>query len=438
MTKTLIARKTSNRKLIATLAVAALALALATYANAAAKEKVLYSFAGGSNAATPWAALVFDSAGNLYGTTEVGGMNGDGTVFMLTPGSNGTWTETILYSFGGTQAPGNPLGNLIFDANGNLYSTLNAGNPQGGGAVFELSPGSGGTWSETTLVSFESGSTIGAYPFAGLIFDSTGNLYGTTAFGGKLNGCTDSLGCGTVFELAAGTETVLHTFTGGSDGAQPFAGLISDSAGNLYGTASAGGNVTNLLCQTGYNGRAGCGVVFKLTKGSAGRWTETVLHTFTGGNDGANPTAGLIFDSAGNLYGTAQQGGSGSRGVVFKLTLESTGRWTETVVHSFTQGTGIAYAAGSSPYAGVIFDTAGNLYGTTLFGGTNGNGVVFKLTPGSTGRWTEAVLHSFGKLPSTDGEVPNGGLILDSVGNLYGTTYTGGQFQQGTVYEITP
>lgn len=428
MTKTLTAGQIpSYRKLVATLAVAALTLALATYSNAAAKEKVLYSFAGGSDAATPWAALVFDSAGNLYGTTEVGGANGGGAVFMLMPGSNGTWTETVLYSFGGTEAPGNPLGNLIFDANGTLYSTLNAGGTLGGGAVFELSPGSGGTWTERNLNFFEQNGTIGAYPYAGLIFDPAGNLYGTTALGGS--------GYGTVFELTSPswTESVLHTFTGGSDGAEPYSGLISDSAGNLYGTTSAGGNVTNLPCQPG-----GCGVVFKLTLGSKGKWIETVLRTFTGGNDGANPTAGLIFDAAGNLYGTAKQGGSGGSGVVFKLTLGSTGRWTETVLHAFTTGTTGLPTGGSNPYAGLIFDATGNLYGTTLLGGQNGNGVVFKLTPGTTGRWTETVLHSFGKLPSKDGEVPYGGLIFDSAGNLYGTTNAGGQYQQGTVFEITP
>lgn len=228
-------------------------------------------------------------------------------------------------------------------------------------------------WSQPTeqvLYNFKGGSD-GAEPDASLVFDGAGNLYGTTYYGG-------ANGSGTVFELtpskAGWTETVLHSFTG-SDGALPSAGLILDGGGNLYGTTQAGG-------------AAGFGVVFELSPSRAG-WTETVLYSFTGGNDGRGPVGGVVFDSGGNLYGTTSGGGYPiGGGTVFELT-PSGGGWTENILYAFNASNGAPN--GSGLHAGVVFDRAGNLYGTTVFGGTNYWGTIFELTP-SNGNWIETTL----------------------------------------------
>ncbi|MGH9208408.1 MAG: choice-of-anchor tandem repeat GloVer-containing protein, partial [Acidimicrobiales bacterium] len=284
------------------------------------------------------------------------------------------------------------------------------------GVVFKLTPG--GT--ETVLHSFcmQPNCSDGAYPLAGLIADSSGNLYGTTEQGGGASGQ------GVVFKLTpGGNETVLYsicTFPGCSGGSRLNAGLIADSSGNLYGTATDGG-------MSGGCSGTGCGVVFKLSPGG----TETVLHSFTGSPiDGANPYAGLIADSSGNLYGTTYGGGASQNGVVFKLTPGG----TETVLYSFCSLTGCS--DGAAPQAGLIADSSGNLYGTTAAGGasaacTVGCGVVFKLTPGGT----ETVLYSF--TGGGDGALPEAGLIADSSGNLYGTTEIGGALNSGTVFKLT-
>jgi uncharacterized repeat protein (TIGR03803 family) len=269
----------------------------------------------------------------------------------------------------------------------------------------------------------------GADPTAGLIFDGAGNLYGT-ARGGGIAGCVNSYdGCGVAFELmpqsgGSWTETVLHSFNGENEGGNPQAGLIFDTAGNLYGTTLYGGGKCSL----------GCGAVFKLSPGSGG-WTGSVLHSFTGGKDGANPSAGLIFDAAGNLYGTTTAGGpsycSGyGCGVVFELTPTADGSWKERVLHHFTGG-----RDGGEPTAGLIFGPTGNLYGTTLLWGHYGNGVVFKLALNSEGEWFEAVLHAFVDHPAAQ---PFAGLIADAAGNLYGTTRSGIANHTGVVFEITP
>src|ERR1017187_2355227 len=237
----------------------------------------------------------------------------------------------------------------------------------------------------------------GSDPAAGVIRDSAGNLYGTTELGGAAYK-------GVVYKLdTTGHETVLHSFTGGADGGYPFAGVIRDSAGNLYGTTTQGGY-------------AGSGVVYKLD--TAGH--ETVLYTFNGTADGGSPIVGVIRDSAGNLYGTAL-GGPAGRGVVYKLDI--TGQ--ETVLYSFTGG-----ADGGFPEGGVIRDSAGNLYGTTEGGGTVNQGVAYKLD--TTGQ--ETVLYSF--TGGADGGTPQAGVIRDSAGNLYGTTYSGGTANQGVVYKL--
>jgi uncharacterized repeat protein (TIGR03803 family) len=331
----------------------------------AGRFRVLYSFAGGSDGAYPEAGLIKDLAGNLYGTTTGGGISyGYGTVFELAPDG----IETVLYAFTGGSDGNDPYAGLIRDSAGNLYGTTAFGGARHYGTVFELAPD--GT--ETVLHSFTG--SDGADPFAGLIKDKAGNLYGTTEEGGSTS--CEGYGCGTVFELAPdGTETVLHAFTGGNDGDDPIGGLIKDSAGNLYGTTVNGGGTG-----CGY----GCGTVFKLAPDG----TETVLYAFTGGSDGAGPAAGLIKDSAGNLYGTTEGGGGTSCnsgygcGTVFEFAPDG----TETVLHAFTGGND-----GATPFAGLIKDSAGNLYGTTFLGGTYGGGVVFKVAADGT----ETVLHAF-------------------------------------------
>jgi uncharacterized repeat protein (TIGR03803 family) len=389
---------------------------------AAAQERVLHNFAAnGTDGYYPEAGLIVDAAGNLYGTTVAGGAYNSGTVFELTPAAGGGWTEKVLYSFSGNGTDGRaPYAGLIFDAAGNLYGTTQYGGTYGLGTVFELTPAGGGSWTEKVLYSFSGNGTDGATPEAGLIFDAAGNLYGTTYQGG-------TYGYGTVFELtpAGGggwTEQVLHSFNNnGADGSLPAAGLIFDAAGNLYGTTSYGGTYFYY------------GTVFELTPAAGGGWTEQVLHSFNNnGTDGITPlSAGLIFDAAGNLYGTTFAGGTYGYGTVFELTPAGGGSWTEKVLHNFGNGTD-----GAGPLAGLIFDAAGNLYGTTGGGSSYGDGTVFELTPTAGGGWTEKVLHSFGN--GTDGIFPRADLIMDAAGNLYGTTYQGGTYGYGTVFEFTP
>ncbi|MFZ0953348.1 MAG: choice-of-anchor tandem repeat GloVer-containing protein, partial [Candidatus Sulfotelmatobacter sp.] len=253
---------------------------------------------------------------------------------------------------------GAPGGGLIFDAAGNLYGAAAGNGGIGTATVFKLTANSDGTWTESVLFKF-----FGGYPEAGLIFDAAGNLYGTTIQPGLQ---------GTVFELSptsdgGWTESTLFTF-GGRDGANPLGGLIFDAAGNLYGTTAGGGSSSTECTSGGHNG---CGVVFKLAPNPDGTWTESVLHTFLG-EPSEYPSAGLTMDAAGNLYGTTNGGGT-NYGSVFKLTPTSSG-WSYTVLHRFLG------LPGEYPYAGVIMDAAGNLYGTTSEGSTN-YGLVFEITP---------------------------------------------------------
>jgi uncharacterized repeat protein (TIGR03803 family) len=393
---------------------------------AVAQETVLYNFPCGPTGCEPSSNLIFDSAGNLYGTSPYGGATNYGVVFELSPQAGGGWTEAVLHSFSDNGHDGfHPQGGLIFDAAGNLYGTTSDGGDHRGGTVFELAPQVGGGWSEFVLHNF-GGGTDGSEPNAGLIMDATGNLYGTTTVGG-------AHGYGTAFELkpvAGGgwTEKMLHSFSGTTDGSEPYAGLTFDAAGNLYGTTTGGG---------AYLG----GTVFELLPQASGQWLGRVLHAF--GQVNANgvsivePYGGVVFDQAGNLYGTTYYGGGGSGGVVYELT-PTAGGWKETSVHNFGDGT--SGGSGTNLYAGVVFDTAGNLYGTTINGGDEhgdcsgtGCGVVFELTPATGGEWTETVLIDFNY---TDGGHPTGTLVFDSAGNIYGTTTAGGSGVFGTVFEI--
>jgi uncharacterized repeat protein (TIGR03803 family) len=316
-----------------------------------------------------------------------------------------------IYSFQGGSDGEEPQAALIADKNGNLYGTTAGGGASCGndycGTVFEMTPGG----SETVLHIFQGGND-GVTPRGGLLRDHAGNLYGTTSLGGGDGGCSDEeiKGCGTVFELAPdGTETVLYRFTGGSDGSGPEGTLIADKKGNLYGMTFAGGS-------------AGDGVVFEV----APNGTETVLHSFAAGKDGASPSGGLIADKHGNLYGLTSIGGSADDGVLFKLTPSG----KETVLYSFCSQANCA--DGGQPSGNLLFDKSGNLYGTASIGGSAKWGVVFKLAPDGT----ESVVYSFAG--GSDGIQPVGGVIADTKGNLYGVTYLGGTSKDGTVFAISP
>lgn len=335
--------------------------------------------------------------------------------------SAGAVSEQVLYAF--TLASGVAPNGLTFDRAGNIYGTTS----ENGGLVFELSPSALG-WTEKILYSFTGGSD-GSAPTGSLIFDAAGNLYGTTAAGGS--GCYPT-GCGVIYELSPSptgwNEIVLYTFTGGTDGHFPIGTLATDGQGNLYGVASYGGDTSS----------CSCGTVYRLSRTASG-WKFNVLHSFAGGNDGAEPNAGLLKYS-GSLYGTASMGGNPvctgfpfpGCGVVFRLSPSAGGGVNYQVVYFFGQ----TAADGAYPFSSLIADSAGNLYGTTLGGGTAGGGTAFKLSSASQG-WQESTLYSFGA--TGDGYDPAAPLALDSLGNLYGTTqFGGGPGDHGIAFRLTP
>jgi uncharacterized repeat protein (TIGR03803 family) len=367
---------------------------------------VMHRFQGATkDGENPEAGLVMDTSGNFYGTAVNGPAcsptpcaSSLGMVFELTPAG----VETILHRFTGSPKDGAfPFAGLTRNTANNSFGTTSEGGSANMGVVYEIT-----TAGEKVLHSFTGPPADGAFPYSGLTQDAAGNLYGTTSAGGASNS-------GTVFKIGpTGNATILYSFTGGADGGFPYGGLVRNSAGNLYGTTSAGG-VTTGNCFP-----YGCGVIFMVTP--AGH--QTVLYRFTGNPDGAYPYAALIPDTAGNLYGTTYSGGTGACtngcGTVFELNKAG----AETVLYSFKGSP----TDGAFPYAGVIRDSAGNLYGTTSYGGpfdsgiVPENGVVFELEAAGT----EKVLYSF--TGAMDGGVPRAGLVLDSSGNLYGTAYSGG------------
>ena len=341
-----------------------------------------------------------------------------GTVLTQTHAVAG---EKILHNFNNNGTDGySPQAGLVFDGSGNLYGTTDLGGSLNSGTVFELSPAKSGGWAERVLFNFYR-IKPGVFPRASLILDSAGNLYGTTYEAGIYSG-------GTAFELirqpnGRWMEKVLCDLGGHVDGtingALPFAGLVFDATGNLYGTTHAGGPHAD-------------GIVFELTPAADGSWTESVPHFFTGPTeDGYGPVSNLILDSSGNLYGTAPNGGAYRAGIVFELSPVGDGTWTETILHNFQKGVG----DGFQPYGGLIFDNAGNLYGTTGGGGATA-GTVYELSPKGDGTWSEKVLHAFGQ--GADGKSPGATLVTDAAGNLYGTTGSGGAFGGGTVFRLTP
>jgi len=269
-------------------------------------ETVLYNFSDFPDASNPGGALVFDGAGNLYGTAPDGGQFAAGAVYRLSR-TNGRWSETVIHDFtGGDDGAIGGLGPLLRDGFGNLYGVTEIGGAYSAGTVYRMRPGAGGTWQFTTLYAFQ-GQPDAAFPYGGLIADAHGNLYGTTYFGG-------ANGAGAVFRVGPGVtfgpfrDSVLYSFSGGADGGYPTATLLFDAAGHLYGTTSADGD-----------SGCDCGVVFKLTPTSS-TWMESVLHTFGAAPDGANPYYGLTRDGAGNYFGTTAVGGTHNKGAVFMVT----------------------------------------------------------------------------------------------------------------------
>jgi uncharacterized repeat protein (TIGR03803 family) len=401
---------------ILTLAILAMA-ALAALPASAQTEAVLHSFDNnGVDGYAPSATMIADSAGNFYGTTQSGGAYGYGTVFEVRPEPGGGSVERVLHSFNNNGVDGyTPYGGLVMDSVGNLYGATTAGGANGDGAVFELIPQPGAVWHEKVIYNFGyDGSTYGG-PESSLIFDSVGNLYGTTSGGGTYE-------YGTVFELKpvsghGWAGKVLYSFNGNAgDGTNPIGGLTFDSAGNLYGTTIAGGAF-------------GDGTVFELSPAGRGNWNETLLYSFGGGTDGDGPLASVILDPAGNIYGTTNSGGAGGWGTVFELSPAGGGGWIETLLYSFVLG-------GNPVYSTLVRDTAGNLYGTAADGGDATFGAVFELAPASGGGWNYTVLHSFDN--NGDGYAPYGGMVRDAAGNFYGTTIYGGAYGGGTVFKLRP
>ena len=380
---------------------------------AASNLTPIYSFSGGNDGGVPHTWLTFDVMGNIYGSTVVGGKFGLGTVFELSPGSGGQWTEKVLYSFAGTPDGKNPYGGVTFDAAGNLYGTTAAGGSggtcagDGCGTVFELSP-SGNTWTEAIIYNF-TGKSDGSGPGNGVVFDNAGNLFGMTPDGGVHS-------AGVVYELSPmpggqWKQTVLHAFTGGDDGAIGSLGpLLFD--GDFYGVTEIGG-------------ANNAGTVFQLAPQPGGGWRLVTLYAFKGEPDAGFPYGGVIADGKGNLYGTTYFGGANGDGAVFKLS----GANKERVLYSFKGG-----SDGSDSTAALYFDQQQNkLYGTTSAGGGAGCncGTVFDLGPSG-----ESVVHRFSNSP--DGANIYYGLTPDTSGNLYGSTVAGGANGQGMVFVFTP
>lgn len=366
---------------------------------------LIYNFQSVTDGWGPQGGVVVDGAGNIYGTTAAGGTASCscGTAFELSPNSSGTYTKKTILNFSGGNDQLGTIAALVLDNQGNLYGTTPDGNGKlnvsDRGTVYRLSPSASG-WSYSVVYGFPASDGHG--PDAGPTFDSVGNLYGTTSSGGSTE-------MGTVYELSpagngAWKEKLLYTFRGGNDGTSPRSNIVMDSSGNLFGTTTYGGGGSS---STGY------GTVFELSPNGAG-WKETILHAFqSNGIDGTVPVVGLTRDASGNLFGTTYTGGVYGFGTVFKMTLSSSGTWSESVLYSFTGG-----ADGSQPYAPITIDSAGNLYGSTIIGGAHSTGAIFILSPKSDGSYAESVLYSFtGK---SDGDDPGGSLTLDAAGNLYG------------------
>ena len=411
-----------------------LAFALVAGAPLAAAQnyQVIHNFAG-SDGYSPWAGVTLDAAGNLYGSSQQS-FASFGNAYKLKQ-TVGGWFMTPLSSFSGSSGryPESPV---VFAPGGALMGTTSGGGSsacQGGcGIVYAMRPPQtpcrsvSCPWSQQIVYQF-SGGADGASPSVGkLIFDQSGNVYGTAAGGGASNH-------GVVYKLSrtngGWTETVLYSFAGGSDGATPVSGVIFDAAGNLYGTTLTGGG-------TGCTLSSGCGTVFKLTPSGSG-WSETVLYRFQTQLDGEQPWAGLTLSPSGSLYGATLAGGVNNAGVVFELT-PSGGSWTYSVLHRFDD---LDYDA-AGPLSTLTLSPSGTLYGTTYGDGDYSSGAIFALTPSAGGGWTFSNLYSF--TGQEDGLWPIGGVTLGADGTLYGTTSEGGanfcdfEVACGVIWKLTP
>jgi uncharacterized repeat protein (TIGR03803 family) len=411
-----------NDRLLRFILIGLTAVFLVQYSQAQT-ESVLYNFKGGTtDGSSPYAGLLLDQHGNLFGTTGKGGIYSNsghgGIAFELSP-AGPRYAEKILYNFGGVIDGYQPLSGLVEDSSGNLYGTAYYGGGAGCGTFYKITPGI--SWTETGLFDFPC-SWPGQWPVdAGkLAVDSSGNFYGTTFEGGYS-------GQGMVFKMTVTldgiTDQLIYSFDRTQDyldGTYPDASVIMDAEGNLYGTTHGGGV-------------AGWGTVFELSPNDNGTWNETIIHSFLNSpSDGAAPYANLVMDQYGNLFGTTTGGGLYGYGAVYELLPNGHGVWTELVIHSFGHSTD-----GATPYSGLIVDSNRNLYGTTTGGGTSDAGTVYELSPFGGLFWKESVLYSF-KGGATDGATPYGGLVRDGSGNLFGTTLTGGTTNKGTVFKLVP
>jgi uncharacterized repeat protein (TIGR03803 family) len=393
---------------------------LASGALAQVATRVVYSFEGEDDGGYPDTDLVRDAAGNLYGMCVSDGKFHAGTVFELVATPTG-WVHQTLYSFTGGPDGGQPYGGVTLDDQGNLYGTAVIGGSggvcveDGCGVVFKLT-NNGGTWSQTVIHDFTGGSD-GFGPGGPVVFDNQGNLYGMTPTGGDF-------GIGIVFQLVPQPggdwkENIIHTFTGGLDGGAASAGrLLIDDQQHVFGVATVGGEF-------------GAGVAFELSPTASGPWDQKTLYAFKGDPDAGFPYGGLLRDAKGVLYGTTYYDGAYDLGAVYKLEQVS-GTWVETVLHDFQGG-----SDGSGSISGLVFDAAGNLYGTTSEGGAGCNcGTIFKLAPMSTGAWRYGVVHRFTGPP--DGGYAYAGLVGDGQGSFYGATVHGGADNEGAAYRFTP
>ena len=390
---------------------AAIAL-LGTAAWAANTTKLIYSFAGDADGEYTDTELVMDSAGNLYGTSVQGGTYASGTVFQVTPEG----VHTVLYNFTGGADGGEPYKGVTLDAQGNLYGTAvtgGGGSCEGGcGVVFKLT-NSGGVWTQSVIHAFTGAD--GSGPGSPVSIDKHGNVFGTTPTGGKYS-------MGVIYVLqpmgSSWKFRVVHAFTGGTDGAGGSASrLLIDGLGNLYGVCTVGG--VN-----------GLGTVYEVSLVN-GQVKFSTLYAFKLPPDGALPYSGLIFDRLGNLYGTTYYAGANGMGTVYKLT-RGNGTWTESVLYSFQGGTD-----GANPISSLVADVSGRLYGTTSADGAScGCGTIFKMTRGSSGNWTERPVYRFPGTPNA-GTAYNG-LVGDGAGHFYGATVNGGTADDGTIYEFIP
>ena len=362
----------------------------------------------------PSGVILMSSDGTIYGTAARGGGSqlcfraGCGVVFQLTPNADGTWSESFVHKFSGVDGDF-PAGPLIFDSRANLFGIAASRGIYGFGTMYELTPDGRGNWSERILHQFTGGADGAGNPGAALVFDRAGHLYGDSNLYGANNK-------GNIYSMTGplkSQQVILHSFTGGSDGSSPSVNLTTDAGGNLYGTT--------------YGGGSGYGLVFEMSHGTSG-WVESILYTFAW-QDRIIPSSGVIFDSAGNLYGTTSTGGDYGQGAVFRLTHHADGTWTPAILYSFR-----LRPDGSFPFGPLTFDRSGNLYGTTANGGASNFGTIYELVPSGGGHWSERILHSFN---GSDGGQPLEGVILDTAGNLYGNTQYGGDFNGGVVFKLT-